>query len=50
MNENCRGCGARLTRAVCPYCGRTADPARDRVRPDPNDDPARNIEPRKVRY
>ncbi len=48
MNENCRGCGARIARPVCPYCGRPADPKRDRVIPDPKDDPRRKAELRKV--
>jgi hypothetical protein len=48
VNENCRGCGARITREVCPYCRRPYDPKRDRLVRDPRDDPKRKIEPRKV--
>ena len=48
VNENCRGCGAFLTRAVCTHCGRAIDHAKDKVTPDQKDDPKRGVEVRKA--
>lgn len=47
-NQNCRGCGAFLTRILCPYCGRRADPELDLVTPDDDTDPKRTVRPRTV--
>lgn len=52
MNDgpNCPGCGATLRRLTCDHCGRTNFPPeiRKAIRPDPEADPKRRFEPRKV--
>jgi predicted amidophosphoribosyltransferase len=48
-NPNCPGCGAKLRKPACRYCGRLYERPRE-IRPDPALDPKRNIKPTTVVY